>query len=105
MSNFIHGDNIDTKIRSVKGPQNKELLKEIRARYLVWKDRNLKITGTTKSSIKSKVKLLNDYKNFIDQPKFKKEKGRRYGFTSQSTLHSTVLEEFMYYLFKDQILL
>ena len=51
MSNFIHGDNIDTKIRSVKGPQNKELLKEIKARYLIWKGKNLRITGTTKGTI------------------------------------------------------
>ncbi len=101
MSNFIHGDNIDRKIRVEKEPKNKELLEKIRAEYLKWKDENLKITGTTRSAIKRKVKLLNDYKNFINQPEFKKEKGRRYGFTSQSQLHSSVLEEFMYYLFKD----
>ncbi|RKY88480.1 hypothetical protein DRQ15_09945 [candidate division KSB1 bacterium] len=37
----------------------------------------------------------------MDQPKFRKEKGRRYGFTFQSKLHATVIEEFLYYLFKD----
>ncbi|MEW5694232.1 MAG: Bpu10I family restriction endonuclease [Candidatus Hydrogenedentota bacterium] len=41
------------------------------------------------------------YKSFIDQPKFKKEAGNKFGFTSQSQLHSSVIEEFMYYLFKD----
>lgn len=66
-----------------------------------WKDDNLKITGTTEEDIKKKVKLLNEYKIFIDQPKFKKEAGNKYGFTSQSQLHSSVIEEFMYYLFKD----
>lgn len=61
----------------------------------------MRITGTTKDDIIKKVKLLNKYKKFIDQPKFKKESGNKYGFTSQSQLHSSVIEEFMYYLFKD----
>lgn len=67
----------------------------------MWKEDNLRITGTSEADIKTKVKLLNDYKSFIEQPKFKKEKGNKFGFTSQSQLHSSVLEEFMYYLFKD----
>jgi len=101
MSFFIHGDNIDNKIRLEKEPKNQELLKEIKEKYIEWKNENLKITGTSKSDIIKKVKLLNNYKDFIDQPKFRKEKGRRYGFTFQSKLHATVIEEFLYYLFKD----
>ena len=101
MSNLIHGDNLEHKIRMEKQPKNKKLLNEIKAKYSKWKEDNLKVTGTTKEDIKKKVKLLNEYKIFIDQSKFKKEAGNRYGFTSQSQLHSSVIEEFMYYLFKD----
>jgi hypothetical protein len=101
MSNFIHGDNIDHKIRVEKQPENKKLLIEIKEKYLEWKNKNLEITGTTRNDVVKKVELLNEYKRFIDQPKFKKESGNRYGFTSQSQLHSSVIEEFMYYLFKD----
>lgn len=101
MSNLIHGDNLEHKIRIEKQPKNKKLLNEIKAKYSKWKEDNLKVTGTTKEDIKKKVKLLNEYKTFINQAKFKKEAGNRYGFTSQSQLHSSVIEEFMYYLFKD----
>jgi hypothetical protein len=101
MSYFIHGDNISHKIASEKKPQNQKLLREIDVRYFKWKEETLKITGTSESDIKKRVKLLNDYKSFINQSKFRKEKGQRYGFTSQSQLHSSVIEEFTYYLFKD----
>jgi hypothetical protein len=101
MSNLIHGDNLEHKIRIEKQPENKKLLDEIKAKYSKWKEDNLRVTGTIKEDIKKKVKLLNNYKIFIDQPKFKKEGGNKYGFTSQSQLHSSVIEEFMYYLFKD----
>ena len=101
MTKFIHGDNLEHKLKVEKQSKNKELLNEIWENYQRWKDANLKITGTTEDDIKQKVKLLNEYKNFIEQPKFKKEAGNKFGFTSQSQLHSSVLEEFMYYLFKD----
>lgn len=101
MSNFIHGDNIDHKIKNEKSEINKKLLEEIKLKYSGWKKANLEITGTKESDIEKKVGLLNQYKGFIDQPKYKKEKGNTNGFTSQSQLHSSVLEEFMYYLFKD----
>lgn len=101
MSNFIHGDNLEHKIRIEISNKNKRLLREIKNKYLQWKQENIKLTRTSDEDIKSKVKLLNEYKAFINQPRFKKESGNRYGFTSQSQLHSTVLEEFMFYLFKD----
>jgi len=101
MSRFIHGDNLEHKIKIERHTENKNLLAEIKAKYTEWKENNLKITGTTRNDIKKKVELLNQYKLFINQPKFKKESGDKFGFTSQSQLHSSVIEEFMYYLFKD----
>ena len=38
---------------------------------------------------------LNEYKDFLDQQHYAEK------FDSRSNLHSSVLEEFMYYLFKD----
>ncbi len=101
MSFFIHGDNIEGKIRTERNEENKRLLCEIKSEYEKWRKENLKIAGISKEDIAKKVKLLNQYKNFIDQPKFKKEKGRTTGFIHQDKLHSTVIEEFLYYLFKD----
>lgn len=101
MSYYIHGDNLKHKISIERNPANKKLLKEIKAKYSKWHEDNMLITGITEADIKKKVKLLNEYKAFIDQLRFKKEAGNRRGFTSQSQLHSSVLEEFMYYLFKD----
>ena len=101
MSRFIHGDNIKGKIRSEKDAAQKELLAEIKSKYDEWKRDNLAITDVKKADITKKAALLNAYKDFIGQPKFRKEEGRNVGFSAQSKLHSTVMEEFLYYLFKD----
>jgi len=98
---LIHGDNIKDKISKGKNPKNRILLIKIRSKYKHWNNENMKITGITKKDIGKKVKLLNNYKHFIEDAIYKKEKGRSQGFTSQSKLHSTVIEEFMYYLFKN----
>lgn len=42
--------------------------------------------------------LLNEYKDFLDQQHYAEK------FDSRSNLHSSVLEEFMYYLFRDLVL-
>lgn len=101
MSKFAHGDNLEHKIAIEKRTENIDLLKQIQINYLKWKEDNLKITGTTREDIRMKVELLNNYKSFINNPIYKKEAGNNFGFTSQSQLHSSVIEEFMYYLFKD----
>jgi len=100
MPPFIHGNDIGRKLKDEKVKENINLLREIKEKYDEWKGRNESITGTSKKDIFDRVKFLNEYKDFIDQSHFKKEKGNRYGFTSQSKLHSTVIEEFLYYLFE-----
>jgi len=100
MSNFSHGDKLDGKIKKEKDSTNKRLVAEIKPIYDKWKANNLAITGTTRKDISHKVKLLNEYKNFINQSKYRREKGNRHGFSPQSKFHSSVLEEFMYYLLK-----
>lgn len=100
MSEYIHGENIANKMRSETGAVNKAYLKEIDKNYRKWLVALDLIAGDSDAAITKKVKLFNEYKNFIDQPKFRKEKGNLNGFTSQSKLHSTVIEEFMFHLLK-----
>lgn len=100
MSEYIHGENIANKMRSETGDVNKVYLKEIDKTYRKWLLALDSIKGDSDAAITKKVTLFNEYKNFIDQPKFRKEKGNTNGFTAQSKLHSTVIEEFMYHLLK-----
>ena len=101
MSEYIHGDNIANKLKNEKNAINKAYLSEIKKCYDNWRDALSKIKGDSLRAIKQRTALLNEYKNFIDQPKFRKEKGNPNGFTSQSKLHSTVLEEFMFHLLRE----
>lgn len=107
MSFYVHGDNItqkETHRTKYKDALSKQYLREIRAEYEKWKDANLALIGPTRKVkkndfeiIKKRVKLFNRYKNFIDQQKYAEQ------FDSRSNLHSSALEEFMYYLFKDMV--
>ena len=107
MSTFVHGDNITQKENhrtKYKDALSKQYLAEIRAKYYEWKLANLSLTGPKKEAtdsdreiIQQRVQLFNDYKDFIDQQIYAEQ------FDSRSNLHSTALEEFMYYLFKDLV--
>ena len=79
-------------------------LREIRKEYDVWKRANEDLTGPSKTPtpkdteiIKRRVALFTTYKDFIDQQKYAEK------FDSRSNLHSSVLEEFIYYLFRDLV--
>lgn len=102
-----HGDNLtrkeehDTKYQDEEARQ---FLAEIRERYDQWKADNQELVGPTAEEseeddelIDRRVRLFREYKNFIDQQKYAEK------FDSRSRLHSTVLEEFMYYLFRDLV--
>ena len=98
---LAHLNNINTKLKKAKG-KNKEYIDQIVEKYDQWIQKtNALKNKPDDQAVKEKVDALIEYKAFIDQPKFKKEKGKEYGWTSQSKLHSTVLEEFMCHLFKD----
>lgn len=107
MSKFVHGDNILQKVNhqtKYRDPLSKQYLKEISSEYEAWHNRNMELKGPVKQSrqedieiICHRVDLFNDYKNFLDQQKYAEK------FDSRSNLHSSALEEFMYYLFKDLI--
>ncbi len=99
MSFYIHGDNLKNKLKNEKNQINRSYLEEIKKCYGAWRGAIDALKGErNKRGITKLVAGLNAYKDFVDQPKFRKEKGNQNGFTSQSKLHSTVIEEFMYHL-------
>ncbi|RYZ83773.1 MAG: Bpu10I family restriction endonuclease [Proteobacteria bacterium] len=104
---FAHGDNLSGKENHQTkyiDEEAKDYLKQIRERYDQWKKSNLEIDGpfsvpreSDGEIVAARVALLNDYKDFLDQEHFASK------FDSRSNLHSSVLEEFMFYLFKDMV--
>lgn len=104
---FVHGNNLEQKEHhktKYRDEESKRFLKEIRVRYKKWKLDNEDLIGPTKehdeeddNTLRKRVKLLNDYKEFLDQRHYAEK------FDSRSNLHSSVLEEFLYYLFRDMV--
>ncbi|RZJ20361.1 MAG: Bpu10I family restriction endonuclease [Acinetobacter sp.] len=106
---YVHGDNLKSKEAVSKNGKYVDeesliLLKEIREKYDLWKQSNIELTGPLQEEtdedaniIAKRVSLFNDYKNFIDQQNYAEK------FDSRSNLHSSVLEEFIYYLFRDLV--
>lgn len=105
---FIHGNNLEQKENhpsKYRDDDSRRYLGEIRVRYNQWKAANETLIGPTTditpndtSVIEERARLLNDYKEFLDQQHYAEK------FDSRSNLHSSVLEEFMYYLFRDLVL-
>lgn len=104
---FIHGNNLEQKENhqtKYRDTVSKQYLAEIRKQYNQWKKANEELIGPTKEPadndleiLEQRVALLNQYKNFLDQQHYAEK------FDSRSNLHSSVLEEFMYYLFRDLV--
>lgn len=105
---FVHGNNLEQKENhqtKYKDAESRRYLAEIRVRYNEWKAANGQLYGPTAKVrhddakvIGKRVQLLNEYKDFLDQQHYAEK------FDSRSNLHSSVLEEFMYYLFRDLVL-
>ncbi|PQJ95240.1 Bpu10I family restriction endonuclease [Chromatium okenii] len=104
---YVHGNNLEQKEHhqtKYKDAESRRYLSEIRFRYDQWKTANEVLRGPVADvsekdflTIEKRVKLLNDYKDFLDQQHYAEK------FDSRSNLHSSVLEEFMYYLFRDLV--
>ncbi|GBE90825.1 Bpu10I family restriction endonuclease [Nostoc cycadae] len=102
---LVHGSNLEQKEnhrKKYRDPESKRYLTEIRTEYNNWHSANLQLVGPTSklteqddAIIASRVKLLSAYKDFLDQQHYAEK------FDSRSNLHSSVLEEFLYYLFRD----
>lgn len=103
----VHGDNLhqkETAEAKYADAEAKKYLLEIRKQYDVWKKANESLKGPLKTAtpkdseiLKQRVALFTTYKDFIDQQKYAEK------FDSRSNLHSSVLEEFIYYLFRDLV--
>jgi hypothetical protein len=102
---LVHGDNLNQKENHQEkyiDEESKQFLKEIRVEYSKWNEANDELKGPfskpTKndlSIIRKRVLLFAEYKDFIDQQKYAEK------FDSRSNLHSSVIEEFIFYLFRD----
>lgn len=103
----VHGDNLiqkenhTTKYLDV---ESRQYLAEIRVKYDEWKVANENLIGPLSALtdndaeiIRQRVALFNNYKDFLDQQHYAEK------FDSRSNLHSSVLEEFIYFLFKDLV--
>jgi len=103
----IHGSNIKQKEAhksKYMDEESKKFLQQIRERYDRWKKDNedlrgpfLKKSAEDDTVIEKRTKLFSDYKDFIDQRHYAEK------FDSRSNLHSSVLEEFVYFLFRDLV--
>lgn len=106
-SPLVHGSNLrqkETNPAKYRDGASRTYLAEIRAAYDTWHTANMALQGPGATAtpddeelIKRRVELLEKYKNFIDQQRYAEQ------FDSRSNLHSSVLEEFQYYLFKDLV--
>ncbi|XHX76278.1 MAG: Bpu10I family restriction endonuclease [Stenomitos frigidus ULC029] len=104
---LVHGSNLKQKEKHKKkygDADSRRYLSEIRSEYDKWSSANLHLVGPTSKCtdqdneiILRRVELLSTYKNFLDQQHYAEK------LDSRSNLHSSVIEEFLYYLFRDLV--
>ncbi len=104
---LVHGGNLKQKENhqtKYRDETSRSYLAEIRERYDQWHQANMALIGPTseisdtdEQIILERIVLFVDYKDFLDQQHYAEK------FDSRSNLHSSVLEEFMFYLFKDLV--
>lgn len=104
---LVHGSNLEQKEShraKYRDDQSRRYLREIRVEYNKWHTENINLIGPFFASskedediIQKRVNLLSVYKDFLDQQHYAET------FDSRSNLHSSVLEEFLYYLFRDLV--
>ncbi|MGH1396641.1 MAG: Bpu10I family restriction endonuclease [Trichormus sp.] len=104
---LVHGSNLEQKENhrtKYRDGQSIKYLNEIRSEYDKWHLENTQLigpksqpTGQDNAILSKRVELFSTYKDFIDQQKYAEK------FDSRSNLHSSVLEEFLYYLFRDLV--
>jgi hypothetical protein len=104
---LVHGDNLLAKEghrTKYRDEESRRFLLEIRPMYDEWKRANtalvgprLALSGDDVTTLGERVRLLEEYKDFLDQQHYAEK------FDSRSNLHSSVLEEFLYFLFRDLV--
>lgn len=89
---LIHGNNILAKINDKR---KLEVIEKVIPKYTEFTNLNSKLRGYSDEIISLRVKSLNTYYDFLKENSYDKE------YTSQSKFRSTILEEFVYYIFRD----
>ena len=91
---LIHGNNILAKIQDNR---KLDVIEKIIPKYNAFKILNNNLIGYTDEIISQRVESLNLYYDFLKTNSFD------IAFTSQSKFRSTILEEFMHYIFRDYL--
>ena len=91
---LCHASNI---IKKFEDGKHIEELTLIINKYHNYLKRNLETTGYSEATIRQRVDLLNDYYNFIHNNNYDNL------FTAQGKFRPTILEEFLFLLFKDYV--
>lgn len=96
---YKHASNYRTKYYSFSSlsTEKKIALNRMFNEYYEYIETNFSLIGFSEEIILQRVALLNNYYNFINQNNFDNI------FSSQGKFRSTILEEFMYILFRDLI--
>lgn len=89
---LCHASNI---LKKYDDGQKIEQLQKIADKYVTYLENNLECVGFTDNIIKERVKLLNDYYNFIHNNNLDNL------YSSQGKFRPTILEEFLFLLFND----
>lgn len=91
-----HASNIITKCSGTKNDNEKSALDQIIPEYVDYLEKMLTVSSASiEDTVRCKVEYLNAYYNFMHENKLEKV------FTSQGKFRPTILEEFLFLLFKD----
>lgn len=91
---LCHASNI---LKKYETGEKLDQLTLIAEHYIIYLEGNLQLIGFDDTTIKRRVRLLNDYYNFIHDSNFDNL------FSSQGKFRPTILEEFLFLLFKDYV--
>lgn len=95
---LVHASNIVAKLNSKSLKQHQaKAIQDIEETYLEYINSQLNLKGFDDEILMQRVKLLNNYYNFMFEQDYDNL------FTSQSKFRPTILEEFMYLLFRDMV--
>lgn len=96
-SQLVHASKIIGKFEGKLTKSQKEALEQMIPKYGEYLRGNLRLKGFSPDIVSCRVQLLNEYYNFLS------DSGFDYLFTSQSKFRPTILEEFMFLIFKDLV--
>ena len=91
---LCHASNI---IRKYNDGKKMDQLLSIMDKYVIYLTKNINLVGFSDSIIEERVKLLNDYYNFIHCNDLDNV------FSAQGKFRPTILEEFLFILFRDYV--